>query len=431
MRRKVNIITLGCSKNLVDSEVLMRQLDATGINVVHDADLDNTDTVVLNTCGFIHDAKQESIDTILNYIQAKEDGLINELFVMGCLSERFKDELAREIPEVDKYFGVTDIQEITESLKVDFKKELLGERMITTPSHFAYLKIAEGCDRTCSFCAIPAIRGPHKSRTVESLVEEAQFLADKGVKELILIAQDLTYYGLDLYKSQELPRLVRELCSVKGIEWIRLHYAYPAKFPMELLQVMREEPKVCNYIDIPFQHINDQVLDKMRRVISTEQTKQLIEQLRLQVPELAIRTTMLVGHPGEDDQAFEELKAFVKEARFDRLGVFTYSEEEGTWGAENLKDDIDEKLKQARADELMLLQQEISASLNLSKIGRQFKVVIDRSEDDYYVGRTEYDSPEVDTEVLIKKAENVLQIGNFYNILIDSADDFDLFGKVI
>jgi len=409
----------------------MRQLDATGINVVHDADLDNTDTVVLNTCGFIHDAKQESIDTILNYIQAKEDGLINELFVMGCLSERFKDELAREIPEVDKYFGVTDIQEITESLKVDFKKELLGERMITTPSHFAYLKIAEGCDRTCSFCAIPAIRGPHKSRTVESLVEEAQFLADKGVKELILIAQDLTYYGLDLYKSQELPRLVRELCSVKGIEWIRLHYAYPAKFPMELLQVMREEPKVCNYIDIPFQHINDQVLDKMRRVISTEQTKQLIEQLRLQVPELAIRTTMLVGHPGEDDQAFEELKAFVKEARFDRLGVFTYSEEEGTWGAENLKDDIDEKLKQARADELMLLQQEISASLNLSKIGRQFKVVIDRSEDDYYVGRTEYDSPEVDTEVLIKKAENVLQIGNFYNILIDSADDFDLFGKVI
>jgi len=385
----------------------------------------------LNTCGFIHDAKQESIDTILNYIQAKEDGLINELFVMGCLSERFKDELAREIPEVDKYFGVTDIQEITESLKVDFKKELLGERMITTPSHFAYLKIAEGCDRTCSFCAIPAIRGPHKSRTVESLVEEAQFLADKGVKELILIAQDLTYYGLDLYKSQELPRLVRELCSVKGIEWIRLHYAYPAKFPMELLQVMREEPKVCNYIDIPFQHINDQVLDKMRRVISTEQTKQLIEQLRLQVPELAIRTTMLVGHPGEDDQAFEELKAFVKEARFDRLGVFTYSEEEGTWGAENLKDDIDEKLKQARADELMLLQQEISASLNLSKIGRQFKVVIDRSEDDYYVGRTEYDSPEVDTEVLIKKAENVLQIGNFYNILIDSADDFDLFGKVI
>lgn len=429
--KKINIVTLGCSKNLVDSEVLMRQIDAAGIEVVHNDSIDGVDTVILNTCGFIHDAKQESIDTILEYITAKEDGRINGLYVMGCLSERYKDELSKEIPEVDRYFGVTDIEEIVKELKIDYRKELIGERLLTTPSHYAYLKISEGCDRTCSFCAIPVIRGKHISKSIENLVLEAAFLAKKGVKELILIAQDLTYYGIDLYKKQALAELLKQLCAIDGIEWIRLHYAYPTKFPMDVLEVMRDEAKICKYLDIPFQHFSNGVLENMRRAITAEQTQQLLDDIRRTVPGISVRTTMLVGHPGETEEAFEELKQFVSTAKFERLGVFTYSEEEGTWGAANLKDEIDDDMKQARADELMLLQQDVSMDLNQNKIGKEFKVLIDGYDGEYYVGRTEHDSPEVDNEVLITAEEGSLEVGTFVNVLIENADDFDLYGKVV
>ncbi len=429
--KKINIITLGCSKNLVDTEKLMGQLNAGGIEVVHNSDDSDAGTVVINTCGFIHDAKEESVETILDFIRAKEAGLIQNVYVMGCLSERYKKDLENEIKEVDRYFGVNDLDEIARTLGVDYRKELIGERQLTTPSHYAYLKISEGCDRTCSFCSIPMIRGKHKSVPVEELLEEAENLASKGVKELILIAQDLSYYGLDLYKKQKLTFLVDELSKIKGIEWIRLHYTYPANFPEDILPVMAKNEKVCRYIDIPVQHINDGVLSNMRRASDAQSTIELLHRFRKEVPGVAIRTTMLVGHPGEGEKEFEELKQFVKEFRFDRLGVFTYSHEEGTYGYEHFKDDVPEKIKQKRADELMEIQQKISGELNKAKQGNDFKVLIDRSEGDFYIGRTEFDSPEVDNEVLIPKDQGKLVPGNFYTVKITDATEYDLFGEVL
>ena len=429
---KINIVTLGCSKNLVDSEKLMGQLNASGgIEVVHDSDDTDAGTVVINTCGFIHDAKEESVETILNFIKAKEAGLIDNVYVMGCLSERYKKDLEKEIREVDRYFGVNDLEEIVRTLGVDYKKELIGERQLTTPKHYAYLKISEGCDRTCSFCSIPMIRGKHKSRPIEELIHEAGILASKGVKELILIAQDLSYYGLDIYKEQKLTFLVNELSKIDGIEWIRLHYTYPANFPVEILALMATNEKVCRYIDIPIQHINDGVLSKMRRASDTKSTIDLLHRFRKEVPGVAIRTTMLVGHPGEGEKEFEELKEFIKDFRFDRLGVFPYSHEEGTYGFQHFKDEIPENIKQQRADELMQIQEGISAELNKTKIGKEFKVLIDREEGGYFIGRTEFDSPEVDNEVLINKDDKELIPGNFYPVKITKATEYDLFGEVL
>ena len=429
---KINIVTLGCSKNLVDSEKLMGQLNASsGIEVVHDSDDTDAGTVVINTCGFIHDAKEESVETILNFIKAKEAGLIDNVYVMGCLSERYKKDLEKEIREVDRYFGVNDLEEIVRTLGVDYKKELIGERQLTTPKHYAYLKISEGCDRTCSFCSIPLIRGKHKSRPIEELIHEAGILASKGVKELILIAQDLSYYGLDIYKEQKLTFLVNELSKIDGIEWIRLHYTYPANFPVEILALMATNEKVCRYIDIPIQHINDGVLSKMRRASDTKSTIDLLHRFRKEVPGVAIRTTMLVGHPGEGEKEFEELKEFIKDFRFDRLGVFPYSHEEGTYGFQHFKDEIPENIKQQRADELMQIQEGISAELNKTKIGKEFKVLIDREEGGYFIGRTEFDSPEVDNEVLINKDDKELIPGNFYPVKITKATEYDLFGEVL
>ncbi len=428
---KINIVTLGCSKNLVDSEKLMGQLNASGgIEVVHDSDDTDAGTVVINTCGFIHDAKEESVETILNFIKAKEAGLIDNVYVMGCLSERYKKDLEKEIREVDRYFGVNDLEEIVRTLGVDYKKELIGERQLTTPKHYAYLKISEGCDRTCSFCSIPMIRGKHKSRPIEELINEAELLASKGVKELILIAQDLSYYGLDLYKEQKLTFLVNELSRIDGIEWIRLHYTYPANFPVEILALMATNEKVCRYIDIPIQHINDGVLSKMRRASDTKSTIDLLQRFRKEVPGVAIRTTMLVGHPGEGEKEFEELKEFIKDFRFDRLGVFPYSHEEGTYGFQHFKDEIPENIKQQRADELMQIQEGISAELNKAKIGKEYRVLIDREEGGYFIGRTEFDSPEVDNEVLINKDDKELIPGNFYPVKITDATEYDLFGEV-
>ncbi len=431
IRNKINIVTLGCSKNLVDSENLMGQLNAGGVEVVHNSDDTDAGTVVINTCGFIHDAKEESVETILSFIRAKEAGLIDNVYVMGCLSERYKKDLEKEIKEVDRYFGVNDLDEIVKTLGVDYRKELIGERKLTTPKHYAYLKISEGCDRTCSFCSIPLIRGKHKSRPVEKLLKEAENLASKGVKELILIAQDLSYYGLDLYKKRKLTFLVNELSKINGIEWIRLHYTYPANFPTDILPVMAGNKKVCRYIDIPVQHINDGVLNRMRRASDAKSTIDLLHRFRKEVPGVAIRTTMLVGHPGEGEKEFEELKEFVKEFRFDRLGVFTYSHEEGTYGYEHFKDDVPEKIKQKRADEIMEIQQEISGELNKARQGKKYKVLIDRLEGEFYIGRTEFDSPEVDNEVLIPKDHGKLVLGNFYILEITDATEYDLFGAVL
>lgn len=429
-KNKVNVITLGCSKNLFDSEVTMTQLKANGFEVEHESEQNDSSIVIINTCGFIDNAKQESIDTILEYAQAKKDGLLDKLYVTGCLSERYKDNLETEIKEVDAFFGTRELPKLLKTLNADYKHELIGERIITTPSHYAYLKISEGCDRPCSFCAIPLMRGKHLSTPIEQLVEQAKNLAKQGVKELILIAQELTFYGLDIYKERKLSALLEELCKVEGIEWIRLHYAYPTGFPMEVIETMKNNPKICNYLDIPLQHASNNMLKAMRRGTTRENTTQLVNDIRALIPNIAIRTTFIVGFPGETKADIEEMKDWVKEMNFDRLGVFTYSHEENTH-AFGLKDDVPEKEKQRRAAEVMELQQGISLALNESKIGKSFKVLFDRVEGDYFIGRTEFDSPEVDNEVLVEKATNFARIGDFAMVKITGADDFDLYGEII
>ena len=425
-KNKINVVTLGCSKNVYDSEVLMGQLRANNKEVVHE---EEGNIVVINTCGFIANAKEESVNTILEFVQKKEEGLVDKVFVTGCLSERYKPDLQKEIPNVDEYFGTTELPGLLKALGADYKHELIGERLTTTPKNYAYLKIAEGCDRPCSFCAIPIMRGKHRSTPVEDLVIEAEKLAANGVKELILIAQDLTYYGLDLYKKRDLARLLKELVKVEGIEWIRLHYAFPTGFPMEVLEVMRQEPKICNYIDIPLQHISDPILKSMRRGTTKEKTTKLLKDFREAVPEMAIRTTLIVGYPGETEEDFQTLKQWVQEMRFERLGCFTYSHEENTH-AYNLEDNVPEEVKMERANEIMDIQSQISWELNQEKIGKEFRVLIDRKEGGYYVGRTEFDSPDVDNEVLINAEEGYLRTGDFFQIKITDASDFDLYGEL-
>jgi ribosomal protein S12 methylthiotransferase len=426
---KVNIITLGCSKNTVDSENLMTQLKANDFDVAHDSDR-QANVIVINTCGFIDLAKEESVNTILEYANLKNQGEIDKLYVTGCLSQRYKDNLEAEIPEVDSFFGTLEMPQLLAKLNADYKHELIGERLITTPSHYAYLKISEGCNRTCSFCAIPLMRGKHVSRTIESLVKEAQNLARLGVKEIMLIAQELTYYGLDIYKKRSLSTLLEALHEVEGIEWIRLHYAYPSKFPAEVFDTMARLPKVCKYLDIPLQHANNEVLEAMRRQITREETVTLIKLAREKVPGIAIRTTMLIGHPGETDEAFEDLCDFIEEMQFERVGVFQYSHEEGT-SAFEMPDDIPAEVKQERADRLMDIQKEISSEKNHAKIGQTFKVLFDRKEGQYFVGRTEHDSPEVDNEVLVKAKKNYIRIGDFANIKITEATEYDLYGELV
>ncbi|TLF43103.1 30S ribosomal protein S12 methylthiotransferase RimO [Maribacter aurantiacus] len=425
-KHKINVVTLGCSKNVYDSEVLMGQLRANDKEVVHE---EEGNVVVINTCGFIANAKQESVNTILEYVQKKEEGLVDKVFVTGCLSERYKPDLQEEIPNVDEYFGTSELPNLLKALGADYKHELIGERLTTTPKNYAYLKIAEGCDRPCSFCAIPLMRGKHKSKPIEELVTEAEKLASKGVKELILIAQDLTYYGLDLYKKRNLAELLRQLVKVEGIEWIRLHYAFPTGFPMDVLEVMREEPKICNYLDIPLQHISDSILKSMRRGTTKEKTTQLLKDFREAVPEMAIRTTLIVGYPGETEADFETLKSWVEEMRFERLGCFTYSHEENTH-AYNLVDDVPEEVKQERANTIMEIQSQISWELNQEKIGRTFRCIIDRKEGNYFVGRTEFDSPDVDNEVLVDATKHYLKQGEFVDLKITDAADFDLYGEL-
>ncbi len=428
--QKVNIVTLGCSKNLVDSEVLMKQIELNGIQIVHDSNDTDAKTVIINTCGFINDAKEESVNMILDFAKAKENGIIDNLFVMGCLSERYKQELEKEIPNVNAYFGSDNIKEIIESLQIDYKKDLLGKRHITTPDHYAYLKISEGCNRKCSFCAIPLMRGKHISKPIESIIYEAEQLVNNGVKEILLIAQDLSYYGFDIYKQCKLAELLEKLAKINGLEWIRLHYVYPADFPEEVIQVIKKHKNICNYIDIPLQHISDNMLKIMRRGNSKKQTLALISKFREQIPEIAIRTTLLVGHPGETEDDFEELKTFVKETRFDRLGVFTFSNEEDTHTFINYEDDIPEKVKNSRMEELMEIQKEISLEVNRLKVQKSYKVIIDRREGNYFFGRTEYDSPEVDNEVLINTGNEEIKIGEFYNVIITYASEYDLYGEI-
>lgn len=428
-RRSIRVVTLGCAKNTVDSEKLMAQLKLNNIRVLADGDKGHAETVIINTCGFINDAKEESVDTILEYIQARKQGKVRDVFVMGCLSERYKKPLQAEIPEVDDYFGVNDLESVVRRVGADYRQNLIGERVLTTPSHYAYLKVAEGCNRHCSFCAIPGIRGPHISRPVEEILEEAKLLAAKGVKELLLISQDLTYFGIDTNKKQLLPELVERLSDLKLFSWIRLHYLYPAAFPDRLLDVIASRPDVCNYIDIPLQHINTRILASMRRGVNSEETIGLIGKFRESLPGAAIRTAFIVGYPGETEQEFSELKAFIAEQKFDRVGVFTYSHEEDT-RAFKLADNIPDEVKQQRAAEIMELQQEISLNKNNLKVGKTFNVLIDRKEGEYFIGRTEYDSPEVDNEVLIKVAKN-LKIGEFYRVKIEQAEEFDLYGSVI
>ncbi len=411
-KNKINVITLGCSKNVYDSEVLMGQLKASGKDVVHE---EEGNIVVINTCGFINNAKEESVNTILEYIKKKEEGDVDKVFVTGCLSERYKPDLQKEIPSVDEYFGTTELPSLLKALGANYKHELIGERLTTTPKNYAYLKIAEGCDRPCSFCAIPLMRGKHKSTPIEEIIIEAEKLAANGVKELILIAQDLTYYGLDLYKKRNLAELLKELVKVEGIDWIRLHYAFPTGFPMDVLEVMNSEPKVCNYLDIPLQHISDSILKSMRRGTTKEKTTKLLREFRKAVPNMAIRTTLIVGYPGETEEDFQLLKDWVKEMRFERLGCFTYSHEENTH-AYNLIDDVPEDIKQERANEIMEIQSQISWELNQQKIGQEFKVAIDRKEGNYFIGRTEFDSPDVDNEVLIDATKTYLKTGEFANV---------------
>ena len=430
-RKTVDIVTLGCSKNLVDSEHLMRQLEAEGYHVTHDAEHPKGQIAVINTCGFIGDAKEESIEMILEFAQAKEEGRLENLYVMGCLSERYLKELSLEIPQVDKFYGKFNWRELLSDLGKKYHEELSLERTLTTPRHYAYLKISEGCDRKCAYCAIPLITGSHVSRPMEDILKEVEYLVTQGVKEFQVIAQELTYYGVDLYKKQMLPELIERMADIPGVEWIRLHYAYPAGFPKDLLRVMREHPNVCKYMDIALQHVTDGMLERMRRHVTQEQTMQLIEDFRREVPGIHLRTTLMVGFPGETEADFKALKDFVKTVRFDRMGAFAYSEEEGTYAASHYEDNVPQAVKQARLDELMGIQQQISAELNTNKIGRQFKVIIDRVEGDYYVGRTEFDSPEVDPEVLIERDGASLKIGNFYQIEVDGSDDFDLFGHIV
>lgn len=428
---RVNVVTLGCSKNIHDSEVLMGQLRGNSMPVVHEAShVQANDIVVINTCGFIDNAKQESIDTILQYSALKEEGRVGKVIVTGCLSERYKPDLETEIPNVDAYFGTNDLQALLSTLGADYKHELVGERMLTTPSHFAYFKIAEGCNRPCSFCAIPLMRGKHVSKSVESLVKEAQHLAKNGTKELILIAQDLTYYGLDLYGKRNLADLLRRLSDVEGIEWIRLQYAYPSGFPMDVLDVMKERANICNYLDMPLQHISDNMLRSMRRGITKQKTLDLIHAIRDRVPGIALRTTLICGYPGETERDFEELQQWVADTRFDRLGCFTYSHEENTH-AYNLVDDIPEAEKAARVEQIMEIQQGISYDINQTRIGNTYKVLVDKVEGEYFVGRTEYDSPEVDNEVLLPAADRYLTPGRFVQVRIERAEDFDLYGTIV
>lgn len=426
-KNRINVVTLGCSKNLYDSEVLMGQLRANQKEVVHEED---GNVVVINTCGFIANAKEESVNTILEYVQKKEAGQVDKVFVTGCLSERYKPDLQKEIPNVDQYFGTSELPNLLKALGADYKHELIGERLTTTPKNYAYLKIAEGCDRPCSFCAIPLMRGKHKSTPIEDLVTEAEKLASKGVQELILIAQDLTYYGLDLYKKRNLAELLENLVKVEGIEWIRLHYAFPTGFPMDVLEVMKREPKICNYLDIPLQHISDSILKSMRRGTTQAKTTKLLQDFRQAVPGMTIRTTLIVGYPGETEEDFQILKEWVKQMRFERLGCFTYSHEENTH-AFSLVDDVPEDVKQERANEIMELQSQISWELNQEKIGRTFKCMIDRKEGNYFVGRTEFDSPDVDNEVLIDATQHYLKQGEFAEIRIFDAADFDLYGEPV
>jgi len=428
-KNKINVITLGCSKNVYDSEVLMGQLVANKIEVEHESEKDDANIVVINTCGFIDNAKEESINTILVQAERKEAGLIDKLYVSGCLSERYKPDLERDIPNVDQYFGTTDLPKLLKVLGADYKHELLGERLTTTPKHYAYLKIAEGCDRPCSFCAIPLMRGKHKSTPIEQLVNEAKNLAKNGVKELILIAQDLTYYGLDIYKKRRLADLLTELSKVEGVEWIRLHYAFPTGFPKDVLDVIRDNDKVCNYIDIPLQHINDDILKSMKRGTSHDKTVALLKGFRTIVPNMAIRTTLIVGYPGETEEKFQELKQWVQDTKFDRLGVFTYSHEENT-SAFDSEDDVPEEVKKERAEEIMDLQTHISWELNQKKVGNTYKVLFDRKEGDYFIGRTEFDSPDVDNEVLVQSKDTYIRIGDFVNVKIKKTDHFDLYGVV-
>ena len=430
--KKINVITMGCSKNLVDSEHLMAQLKANKIEVSHETNALDYDAVIVNTCGFIADAKEESIEMILDAVDAKKAGHIEKVFVMGCLSERYKKELPKEIDHIDGFFGAreSDLIDITKALGADYKNDLIGERITTTPSHYAYLKISEGCDRTCSFCAIPQIRGKHKSVPMDVLIKETKSLAKKGVKELIIIAQDIVLYGIDIYKKQALAKLLKELIKINGIEWIRLHYAYPTNFPLDVLDLMKTEGKINKYMDIPLQHINDRILKSMKRNHNTDVTRSLVKKMREEMPDMAIRTTFIVGYPGETQEEFEELKTFVNESKFDRMGVFTYSPEEDT-AAFDLLDDIPEDVKNARKEELMGLQEGISLKINQQKLGKKYQVIIDRIEGDFFVGRTEFDSPEVDNEVLIEYNSCDLVIGEFYQVKIDSVDSFDLYATVL
>ena len=426
-KNKINVVTLGCSKNVYDSEILMGQLQANGKEVVHE---EEGNIVVINTCGFIDNAKEESVNTILEFVQKKQEGEVDKVFVTGCLSERYKPDLLKEIPDVDQYFGTTELPSLLKVLGADYKHELIGERLTTTPKNYAYLKIAEGCDRPCSFCAIPLMRGKHRSTPIEDIIIEAKKLAAKGVKELILIAQDLTYYGLDLYKKRNLAELLRELVKVEGVEWIRLHYAFPTGFPMDVLEVMKNEPKICNYIDIPLQHISDSILKSMRRGTTQAKTTKLLHDFRVAVPEMAIRTTLIVGYPGETVEDFKTLKDWVAEMRFDRLGCFAYSHEENTH-AYNLTDDVPQEVKQQRVNEIMELQSRISWEMNQQKIGKTFKVVIDRKEGTNFIGRTEFDSPDVDNEVLIDATQTYLKTGEYATVKITEAADYDLYAEAI
>jgi ribosomal protein S12 methylthiotransferase len=429
-KNKVNVITLGCSKNIYDSEVLMAQLKGNNFEVEHESAQDDASIVIINTCGFIDNAKQESIDTILKFAAAKENGLIEKLYVTGCLSERYKPDLEKEIPNVDAYFGTRDLPRLLKTLKANYKQELVGERLLTTPVHYAYFKISEGCDRPCSFCAIPLMRGAHKSTPMEQLVSNAKSLASKGTKELILIAQDLTYYGLDIYKKRNLSELLNQLSDVEGIEWIRLHYAFPSGFPMDILDVMNERKNICKYLDMPLQHASTNMLKAMRRGITREKTYELINSIREKVPEISLRTTLIAGYPGETQNDFEEMKEWVQENRFDRLGIFTYSHEENTH-AYKANDDVAEEIKKQRADEVMEIQSDISFELNQQKVGNTYKVLFDRVEGNHFIGRTEFDSPEVDNEVWVDKKNNFVRLGGFADVKITSAEHFDLFGQVV
>ncbi len=427
---KYNVITLGCSKNLVDSEVLVSQLKYNDFDVEHQSEKKDANIIIVNTCGFIDKAKEESINTILSYAKQKEKGKIEKLYVTGCLSQRYKDDLEVEIPQVDAYFGTLELPQLLKKLNADYKHELIGERYLTTPQHYAYLKISEGCNRTCTFCAIPLMRGKHVSKTIEDVIAEAKNLAQQGVKEIMLIAQELTYYGLDIYKERALSKLLYQLNEVEGIEWIRLHYAYPSKFPLDILDAIKACDKVCNYLDLPLQHANNNILKRMQRQITQEETRELIQQIRSKIPDIAIRTTMLVGFPGETEEDFQDMCDFVSDMQFERLGVFQYSHEDDT-AAHDFEDDIDTDTKEERASRLMQIQQEISFQKNEEKIGKTFKVLVDRKESGYFVGRTEYDSPEVDNEVLIDAKKNFCRIGDFCMVKINDATDFDLYAEVI